>query len=141
MLEISVNFEEFQLFLQFCTIFTGLNISTLSMLIYHIKWIDLVFPWYQKFLMHCSVQFLDSNIIVLAEASVNVTSSFRSFIVPCNSLICLFSDIVSSEGVFQVWHPVFIFRYKCCDVSSTSGLHCLGFCLLIAPRTSVHLIL
>ena len=92
-------------------------------------------------LMHWSAQFLDSNIIVFAEASLNVTSSFRSFIVPCNSLICLFSNIVSSEGVFQVWHPVFIFRYKCCDVSSTSGLHCLGFCLLIAPRTSVHLIL
>ena len=44
--------------------------------------------------------------------SVNVSSSFRSFIVSRNYLIWLLSDIVSSEGFSLAWRPIFIFRYR-----------------------------
>ena len=49
----------------------------------------------------CSVYYLGVNVNAFAEISLNVTPSCRSFIVSCNFLVWLFSDIVSSKGFSQ----------------------------------------
>ena len=81
----------------------------------------------------CSVYHLGININASDEASLNVTSSFRSFIISRNSLIWLLLDIVSSKGFSKHGIQYFFFRYRCCDdqfpgfgecILPTSGLHC-----------------
>ena len=97
----------------------------------------------------CSVYHLGININASDEASLNVTSSFRSFIISRNSLIWLLLDIVSSKGFskhgiqyffsdidaamtsFQVLVNAF------CQLQACTAL----FCLLIVLRALFHLIL
>ena len=55
----------------------------------------------------CSVYHLGININASDEASLNVTSSFRSFIISRNSLIWLLLDIVSSKDFLNMASSIF----------------------------------
>ena len=52
-----------------------------------------------------------ANINDFVEASLNVTSLFRSLLFHA----WLLSDTVSSEGFSLAWQQLFIFRYGCCN--------------------------
>ena len=61
-----------------------------------------------------------------------------------NSLICLLSNVVSSEEFFLAWNPLFIFRYICWNGQFPGGfseyIHISSCFLLIVLRALVHLI-
>ena len=78
---------------------------------------------------------------LLNEASLNVTSSFRSLLLfhVYISLIGLLSDIVASEGFFLAWNPLFISRYRCSDCQFPGFGECMFLQLLL--RTLIHLVM